>query len=333
MRTRLHADWRIWSELVHPHVLPVSDYGAGNDSLYVATQWLDGPSLRAVLDQRRALDAAQVGRLARQLAGALDAAAVAGLVHLDVKPENVLFDGTEHAYLRDFGAGRLAARQAGVGRSGAFRGTVEYAAPEQIEGDAADGRTLVYALGCLLYEALTGATPYAGRSSAALMRAHVEEAPPLVRGGAADVDRVFAKALAKRRDDRFATCTDFAGALDAALAAAPAPHPARAARRRPPFGLRAATAAAFVAFVAAGAATAASWLTQDAPRASAAAPDKPLSNREFMAALPNLEPTVKAARKQVRAAPSGKHVSTRKASSTPTVAARPKHHSVARTAP
>ncbi len=245
------GDWHIWSELAHPHVLPVADYGEGNDSLYVATQWLNGPSLREVLDQRRTLDASEIRRLARQLASALDAAAAAGLVHLDVKPENVLFasDGTEHAYVRDFGAGRLAAWNAGVGRSSTFSGTLEYAAPEQIEGDAVDRRTLVYSLGCLLYETLTGATPYAGRSSAALMRAHVEEAPPPA-GGAA-VDRVLATALAKSRDERYATCTDFADALDAALAAAPALRPARRTRRRPVVSLRRATVAAFVAFVAA----------------------------------------------------------------------------------
>ena len=232
---RCHADWRIWSELAHPHVLPVADYGEGNDSLYVATQWLNGPSLRAVLDQRRTLDAAQTRELATQLASALDAAAAAGLIHLDVKPENVLFasDGAEHAYVRDFGAGRLAAWHAGVDRSGTFQGTLEYSAPEQIEGDAVDGRTLVYALACLLYETLTGATPYAGRSSAALMRAHVEEAPPLVGSGAADLDRVFATALAKRPDERYATCAELASALDAALASAPAPRPARGTRRRP----------------------------------------------------------------------------------------------------
>ena len=180
---------------------------AGNDSLYVATQWLSGPSLRVVLEQRRTLDATLVRRLAQQLASALDAAAAAGLVHLDIKPENVLFtsDGTEHAYVRDFGAGRFAARKAGLGRAGAGGGTLEYAAPEQIEGDAIDGRTLVYSLGCLLYEALTGVTPYGSRSSTALM-------PPPV-GAGASVDHVFAIALAQRRDERYATCTDFADAL------------------------------------------------------------------------------------------------------------------------
>jgi serine/threonine protein kinase len=257
-----------------------------------------------------------VRRLAQQLASALDAVAAAGLVHLDVKPENVLFasDDTEHAYVRDFGAGRLAAWKAGLGQGGAFGGTLEYAAPEQIEGDAADGRTLVYSLGCLLYEALTGATPYAGRSSTELV-------PPPV-GGGADVRRVFAIALAQRRDERYATCTDFADALDAALAALPVPRPARGTRRRRVVSLRGATVAAFVAFVAAAAATAASWLAQGAPGASDAAQDKPYSNSAFIASLPKADPAVKAVRKQIRAVPSVTRVSARKA-------ARPKPHRVA----
>src|SRR3954447_13254273 len=100
-RTWMLRDWRIWSELEHPHVLAASDYGETNNSLFVATPWLGGPSLRAVLDERRTLDPAQIRELAGQLAGALDAAAAVRLVHLDVKPENVLFSSAalEHAYV------------------------------------------------------------------------------------------------------------------------------------------------------------------------------------------------------------------------------------------
>ena len=185
-RTWMLRDWRIWSELAHPHALAASDYGETNDALFVATPWLDGPSLRDVLDQRRTLEPAQIRELAGQLAGALDAAAAVGLVHLDVKPENVLFssaDGIQRAQVRDFGAGQLAAWKVGAGRSRTFRGTLEYAAPEQIGGGGVDRRTAVYSLGCLLYETLTGATPYAGRSHDALVRAHRGELPPTVGPG------------------------------------------------------------------------------------------------------------------------------------------------------
>src|SRR3954452_5113018 len=90
-RTSMLGNWRVWSELAHPHVLPVSDFGERSDTLYVATPWIDGPSLRTVLDQRRTLEPAHVRELARQLGSALDAAAAVQLIHLDVKPENVLF--------------------------------------------------------------------------------------------------------------------------------------------------------------------------------------------------------------------------------------------------
>ena len=310
----MRRNWRTWSELAHPHALPASDYGETNDALYVATPWVSGPSLRAVLDQRRTLDAAEIRTLAEQLGGALDAAVGVRLIHLDVKPENVLFasdDGTGHAYVTDFGAGRLAAWQAGLDRSPTFRGTLEYAAPEQIQGGSADRRTVVYSLGCLLYEALTGVTPYGGRSPDALLRAHLEEAPPPVERGAA-VDSVFATALANRRDERYATCTELAGALCAALACAPAPRRARGAWRRRRV-LRSAAVAASAGAVAAGAAAAA--LTLGGNGGADPARDTRLGLGEFLAAIPGSGPSVNAAQHPSRAAPTAKHVATRKAHS------------------
>ena len=326
-RASMRRDWRIWSRLAHPHALPAYDYGETRDALYVATQWVSGPSLRGVLDKRRTLDAAQIRELAEQLASALDAAAAARLIHLDVKPENVLFasaDGTGHAYVTDFGAGRLAAWQAGADGSATFRGTLEYAAPEQIQGHAVDSRTVVYSLGCLLYETLTGATPYAGRSPDALLRAHLEEAPPPVEGGPAALNRVFATALAKTREERYATCTELAGALRAALAFAPAPRRPRGTPRRRR-GLRHAAVAASIGAVAAGLAAAA--LTLGEPGPAGPARETRLGVDEFLAALPGSGPSVEAARHSPHAAP--KPVATRKP-------ARPRtqrHHVAATTRP
>jgi serine/threonine protein kinase len=144
----------------------VQDFGDRSGSLYLATPWVNGPSLRAVLDQRRRLDPAHVRQLATQIASALDAAAAVRLIHLDIKPENVLFASAEdvvHSYVTDFGAGSLAAREVGADPSRSFRGTFEYAAPEQLQRGSIDRRAMVYSLGCLLYETLTGRTPYAGR--------------------------------------------------------------------------------------------------------------------------------------------------------------------------
>jgi serine/threonine protein kinase len=337
-RTWMLADWHIWSQLAHPHVLPVCDFGETDDALYVATPWVNGRSLRTVLNERRTLDAAQIRELAEQLASALDAAAAVHLLHLDVKPENVLFasaHGTEHAYVRDFGAGSFAAWKSGADRSRFFRGTLEYAAPEQIKGRTADGQTMVYSLGCLLYETLTGTTPYAGRSRNALTRGHLQELPPPVGDGPAAVDRVFATALAKRREERYATCTDFAEELCAVLTSARAPRPARATRPRRFARVRHVAVAASLVVVAAAIAAAASWLTLGAHGASDPAHNKPLSSREFMAALPTFRPTVKAAHKSLRVPRSAKRISTPRArhhASAPKArAAGPERHRVART--
>src|SRR4051812_40529506 len=294
------GDWRVWSRLAHPHVLPVSDFGEREGSLFVATPWVDGPSLRAVLEQRRTLDPAQVRQLAMQLASALDAAAASGLIHLDVKPENVLFAAGErelHAWVTDFGAGSLAARRAAADPSAPFRGTLEYAAPEQIDGSGVDGRTMVYSLGCLLYETLTGATPSAARSHEGLV-------PPAA-------GRVFAQALAQRRDERYASCTDFAAALCEQL---PAPDPAEEAARRRFVSLRRLTVAASVALVISASATAASWLGAAAPGTPDAAAHEHGASPAFLAALPAGEATVKIAGKPVRA----KRPSPRKAPATKT---------------
>ena len=308
-RTRMLRDWRAWSELAHPHVLPVHDFGERNGSLYVATPWVDGPSLRAVLDQRRTLALAHVRQLATQVASALDAAAAVQLIHLDLKPENILFasaDHAVHAYVTDFGAGSLAAREVGTDEPHSFRGTFEYAAPEQLQRGSIDHRAMVYSLGCLLYETLTGRTPYAGRPR--------DAAPPPVLDAPSEVGRVIAKALAYRREERYATCADLAEALREALACgrAPTPDPAPVTRRRRSYGLRHVTVVASVALVAFGAATATSWLMQGARGGSHTVPLKTVPSHDFYAALPAATPTV-TPRKPLRAAAVTKTVAARKA--------------------
>jgi serine/threonine-protein kinase len=308
-RTRMLGDWRIWSELAHRHVLPVQDFGDRSGSLYLATPWVNGPSLRAVLDQRRRLDPAHVRQLATQIASALDSAAAVRLIHLDIKPENVLFASAEdvvHSYVTDFGAGSLAAREVGADPSRSFRGTYEYAAPEQVQRGSIDRRAMVYSLGCLVYETLTGATPYGGRPR--------DLAPPPVADAPPEVGLVLAKALAYRREERYATCAEFAEALGEALAFAQPPDPVRATRRRRSVGLRHLTVAASVALVACCAATAASWLTQSGPGGSHPAPLNTLPSHDFYAALPAATPTVVTPRKPVlRAAAATKTVPAQKA--------------------
>src|SRR5262249_6353921 len=149
--------------------------------IFISMRYVDGSDLKKVL-RDGPLEADRALAIVSQVASALDAAHTQGLVHRDVKPSNVLIapgaghEGADHAYLADFG---LTKRRAQEGESGSdeeqLAGTVEYVAPEQIRGEEVDGRTDVYSLGCLLYECLAGEPPFAGRSDAATLFAHLRE--------------------------------------------------------------------------------------------------------------------------------------------------------------
>src|SRR5262249_49331482 len=163
-----------------------------------------------------------------QVANALGAAHAKGLVHRDVKPANILIasgygpEESDHVYLSDFGVVKHSASRP-LTQTGMFVGTAEYASPEQIEGKELDRRADVYALGCVLYECLTGDPAYDKASEVALMYAHLLEPPPAASAKRPDlppdVDAVVAKGMAKSRDDRFATPRDLAVALRSAIGA------------------------------------------------------------------------------------------------------------------
>jgi serine/threonine-protein kinase len=137
-----------------------------------------------VLAEQGQLEPADVVRVMDQLGAALDAAHTEGLVHRDVKPANVLLSPATppakvgHLYLADFGLTKKSLSGSGVTKSGQFVGTIDYVAPEQIRSEPADGRTDVYSLGCVLYECLTGAQPYARDTEVAVMFAHLNDPPP-----------------------------------------------------------------------------------------------------------------------------------------------------------
>jgi hypothetical protein len=161
-----------------------------------------------------------------QAAGALDAAHADGLVHRDVKPSNVLLTGDDHVYLADFGIAHSVAATTLTG-TGATIGTAAYMAPERYASGRGDHRVDVYALGCVLHEALTGRKPFDGEDGAQQMYAHLNLPPPrpsLVRPGIpVAFDEVVARAMAKDPNQRFRSAGELAAAARAALTAGPPP--------------------------------------------------------------------------------------------------------------
>ena len=215
-RERFARETELVMSLEHPNVVPIYDAGDVEGRLYLAMRLVEGPDLGSLLRAEGALEPARTVAICSQIASALDAAHARGLVHRDVKPSNVLLDGSEHVYLADFGLTRSLGNP--IAESGEERsiGTPAYLAPEQLEGLAVDGRADVYSLGCLLYECLTGERVFPRDSRLAEAWAHLEEEPPRAsrtrRGLPERVDRVISRALAKEPAERYPTC----GALVAA---------------------------------------------------------------------------------------------------------------------
>ncbi len=228
-RTRFLHESRIAASLNHPNVIPVYDTGSCGELLFISMRYVAGADLKTVLAHTR-LAPDQSLLLISQAGRALDAAHRSGLVHRDVKPANILIergadDEPDHVYLADFGITKHTLSRSGLTATGQFVGTIDYIAPEQIQGKPVDGRTDIYSLGCVLYECLTGRVPFQKDLDAAVIWAHVEElpmAPSTVRPelpGA--IDDVIVRALAKDPADRYQTCREFMGAARGALEPAP----------------------------------------------------------------------------------------------------------------
>ena len=172
----------------HPNVIPVYEAGEEDGRLYLVMRWVAGTDLHRLLRAEGRVEPQRAAEIVNQVAGALDAAHEAGLIHRDVKPANVLLSG-EHAYLADFGLTRFAGADT-LTTAGHFLGTVDYMAPEQFHPGPNDARADVYALGCVLFAALTGAPPFLRETVPATMLAHLHDKPPrasLTRGRSARV--------------------------------------------------------------------------------------------------------------------------------------------------
>jgi hypothetical protein len=213
-------------------VVRVYDRGEDDDRLWLAMEYIEGPDLAKILSAEGYLPVGRSVALLERVAAGLDAIHALGLLHRDVKPANILVTkdvlGTERALLTDFGIAKSAADSLGLTGVGDIVATLHYAAPEQFElrSGELDRRVDVYALGCVLYEMLTGKVPLEGDSVAAFWQViQAQTAPPpsrIVPSIPPALDAVVLKALSKRRDDRFDSAGDLARAARAAVAGAPA---------------------------------------------------------------------------------------------------------------
>jgi DNA-binding beta-propeller fold protein YncE len=210
-RERFARESELVMSLEHPNVVPIYDAGDVEGRLYLAMRLVDGSELGSLLRAEGALEPERAVTICAQIASALDAAHASGLVHRDVKPSNVLLDGSEHVYLADFGLTRRLEEE-DVERADGERslGTPAYLAPEQLEGRQVDGRADQYSLGCLLYECLTGEAVFPRGSRLAVAWAHLEEEPPRASrhrlGLPEALDEVVSRAMAKEPEERYPTC-------------------------------------------------------------------------------------------------------------------------------
>src|SRR5438876_3951498 len=200
-RERFIRESQTVASIDHPNIIPIYDAGDSEGLVYIAMRYVKGPDLEQLLESTGPLEPHQAFSILEQAAGALDAAHAYEIIHRDVKPANVMIeDGSGRIYLMDFGIAKQGGTP-GLTRAGVFVGTVDYAAPEQIESKETTAAADVYAFGGVLYQALTGKKPYERETDVAVMFAHITEPPPKVTDVRSDLpealDAVIARAMAK----------------------------------------------------------------------------------------------------------------------------------------
>ena len=225
-RDRFVRESQMASALDHPNIIPVYDAAEADGRAFIAMRYVDGPSLKALLEETGSLDLERALNLLAQVGSALDAAHESNLIHRDVKPANILIakggasSFGEHVYLTDFGVSKRVGSHSGLTATGQFVGTLSYAAPEQIEGKSVDGRADLYAAACVLYEMLAGSPPFKRDNDVALLWAHVTEPPPRLsevrEDLPPDLDAVIARGMAKSPDERQPSCAQLIAEVRAA---------------------------------------------------------------------------------------------------------------------
>jgi protein kinase-like protein len=214
-RERFRREAMLQAALDHPHIVTVHEAGESEDGLFIATRLVRGRNLKQLIEgglaPRRAL------AILDQVAAALDSAHAAGLVHRDVKPQNVLVDDSDYAYLADFGLIKDA-REPGLTQTGEYVGTLDYVSPEQIRGEPMTSASDLYAFAAVLYECLSGEVPFPRDTEAALLYAHLSEAPPRLTELPPALEAVVDRGLAKDPGDRFGNAAELVDAARRGLA-------------------------------------------------------------------------------------------------------------------
>ncbi|GAB1811090.1 hypothetical protein MUNTM_01270 [Mycobacterium sp. MUNTM1] len=220
-RSRMQREARTAGRLHEPHVVPIHDFGEIDGQLYVDMRLIDGKDLAGMLKRYGPISPPRAIAIVRQIGSALDAAHAAGILHRDVKPENILVSADDFAYLVDFGIASATSDEK-LTQFGTTVGTAKYMAPERFGDCEVTAKADIYALACVLYECLTGSPPYTG-DQLTVMGAHVHQ--PIPRPSAARpsipaaFDGVIARGMAKDPADGFLTCGDLSAAAYSALAA------------------------------------------------------------------------------------------------------------------
>ena len=221
---RFFREARRCAALNHPNIVRLEHVGEQNGVYYMVMDYVEGKSLRQVIDEQAPLAPLRAMEIGREVCRALEYAHAQGVIHRDIKPSNILISPDGRPVLTDFGIARgMEGDEPGLTSAGVPMGTPEYMSPEQVRGEALDGRADLYALGVVLYEMCTGELPFTARSSNVVRRMQVERTPepPSFYNPSLPpaLDALILKALAKNPAERFASAAEMGRALDAALRA------------------------------------------------------------------------------------------------------------------
>ncbi len=214
---RFQQEARVVANLGHTHILPVHDFGEADGYTYLVMRLIDGGTLGDRLKTGEPLSLAEIHRIISQIGDALDYAHSQGVIHRDVKPNNILIDVHDNYLLTDFGIAKIVEGTADLTSTGGITGTPIYMSPEQILGETLDGRSDLYALGIMLYEMVTGRPPYLAETPSALFIKHIHDPLPLPSKLKPDIptalENVILKSVAKERDNRYSSGQEMAQSL------------------------------------------------------------------------------------------------------------------------